>query len=262
MREIRYLAPRYLQASPAQKTLLLDSFVKCTGYTRKYAIELLNHGEHVQETIQRRRLPQYRPAVQQALFLAWKATHYVCAKRLLPSLPTLLMLLEQHGHLQLTEEERRQLLTMNVSTAERFLRTQHKPRLTPAWEPAVPEAQDRLLLTDRRHPLTKNSLTLLFKRLSQRAGFTRTPICPSMLRDTYAIRFLQAGGGLAALRERLGVADLAAVKRYQRCCEQRKEERQAQAFPEESMPTRQSQRGKRRRRQGRRPALNAAPSTR
>ena len=51
-------------------------------------------------------------------------------------------------------------------------------RLTSAWEPAVPEAQDRLLLTERRHPLTKNSLTLLFKRLSQRAGFTRTTHLP------------------------------------------------------------------------------------
>jgi hypothetical protein len=67
--------------------------------------------------------------VQQALFLAWKAAHYVCARRLLPSLPTLVTLLEQHGHLCLTEEERRQLLAMSVSTAERFLRTQHKPRL-------------------------------------------------------------------------------------------------------------------------------------
>ena len=113
-------------------------------------------------------------------------------------------------------------------------------RLTPAWEPAVPEARDRLLLTERRHPLTKNSLALLFKRLSQRAGFTRTPICPSMLRDTYAIRFLQAGGELAALQEQLGVACLASVKRYQHFCEQRKEEREAQACPEESMSTRQS----------------------
>jgi site-specific recombinase XerD len=112
----------------------------------------------------------------------------------------------------------------------------------------VPEARDRLLLTERRHPLTKNSLTLSFKRLSQRAGFTRRPICPSMLRDTYAIRFLQAGGGLAALREQLGVAGVASVKRYQHFCEQRKEERQVQVCPEESMPTRQSQRGKRRRR--------------
>ncbi len=125
-------------------------------------------------------------------------------------------------------------------------------RLTPAWEPAVPEARDRLLLTERRHPLTRNSLALLFKRLSRRAGFTRTPICPSMLRDTYAIRYLQSGGELTALREQLGVACLSSVKRYQHFCEQRKEERQAQAYPEESMSTRQSQRGKRRRCQERR----------
>jgi hypothetical protein len=126
---LRHLAPRYQQASPAQKTLLLDAFVEWTGYSRKYAIALLNHGEHGHQTIQRHRLPQYGPGVQQALFLAWKAAHYVCAKRLLPSLPNLVALLEGQGRLQLTEEERRQLLAMSVSTAERFLRTQRKPRL-------------------------------------------------------------------------------------------------------------------------------------
>src|SRR5258706_15444812 len=106
---LRHLAPRSNQASPAQKTLLLDSFVEWTGYTRKYAIELLNHGEPGQETIQRRRLPQYRPPVHQALLLAWKAAHYVCAKRLLPSLPGLVAVLEGQGRLQFTEEERCQL---------------------------------------------------------------------------------------------------------------------------------------------------------
>ena len=74
-------------------------------------------------------MPQYRPAVQQALFLAWKATHYVCTKRLLQFLPSLVALLEGQGHLCLTEEERHQLLAMSVSTAERFLRAQRKPRL-------------------------------------------------------------------------------------------------------------------------------------
>ncbi|HEU5377011.1 MAG TPA: tyrosine-type recombinase/integrase [Ktedonobacteraceae bacterium] len=126
---LRSLAPRYQQASPVQKTLLLDSFVEWTGYTRKYAIELLNHGAFDQQTIQRHRLPQYCPAVQQALFLAWKATHYVCAKRLLPSLPGLVAVLERQGHVQLTEEEHRQVLAMSLSTAERYLRTQRKPRL-------------------------------------------------------------------------------------------------------------------------------------
>jgi ABC-type transporter MlaC component len=66
---LRSLAPRYRQASPAQKTLLLDSFVEWTGYTRKYAIALLNHGGHGQQTIQRNRSPRYGQAVQQALFL-------------------------------------------------------------------------------------------------------------------------------------------------------------------------------------------------
>jgi hypothetical protein len=59
--------PRYQQASPIQKTLLLDAFVEWTGYTRKHAIKLLNHGEPKQQVIQRHRLPTYRQAVQQAL---------------------------------------------------------------------------------------------------------------------------------------------------------------------------------------------------
>ena len=126
---LRSLAPRYRQASPVQKTLLLDSFVDWTGYSRKYAIALLNHGEHSQQTIQRQRSPRYGQGVQHGLFLSWKASHYVCAKRLLPFLPMLVTLLEQHGHVCLTEEERRQLLSMSLSTAERFLRTQRQPRL-------------------------------------------------------------------------------------------------------------------------------------
>jgi site-specific recombinase XerD len=126
-------------------------------------------------------------------------------------------------------------------------------RLTPAWEPVVPEARDRLLLTERRRPLTKNSITLLFLRLSQRAGFAREPICPSMLRDTYAIRFLRTGGELAALQEQLGVADLASVRRYQHFCEQRRQEQEIQACSEESVFTQQSRRdkSKRRKEQGR-----------
>ena len=119
-------------------------------------------------------------------------------------------------------------------------------RFTPAWEPAVPGAQDRLLLTELRHPLTKNSLTLLFLRLNQRAGLTSKPVCPSMLRDTSAIRFLQAGGTLQALQERLGLADLVSVKRYQRFSDQMLAQQQGKEHPENqaSKPHMQRQRGK------------------
>lgn len=92
--------------------------------------------------------------------------------------------------------------------------------LTSTWEPAVPEARDRLLLTERGRPLTRNSLTLFFQRLNQRAGFTRTPTRPSMLRDTYAVRFLQAGGEPSALQKQLGVADRASSSPYQRFCDE------------------------------------------
>ena len=35
------VAPRYQQAPPTQKSLILDEFVAATGYARKYAIRLL-----------------------------------------------------------------------------------------------------------------------------------------------------------------------------------------------------------------------------
>ena len=67
-----------------------------------------------------------RPNVQQALFLAWHAANRICAKRLMPFLPTLIEALERHEHLQLTEECRSQLLSMSAATADRLLRFQRK----------------------------------------------------------------------------------------------------------------------------------------
>jgi len=121
------MAPRYHAASPAHKTLLLDSIVALTGYARKYAITLLKQMPANKHTIVRPRLPIYGSEVQHALFLAWQTTHYICAQRLVPFLPSLVVSLEHAGRLSLTEEHRRQLLAMSTKTAERFLRTQRKP---------------------------------------------------------------------------------------------------------------------------------------
>jgi site-specific recombinase XerD len=68
-----------------------------------------------------------------------------------------------------------------------------------------------------------------------------------MLRDTYAICFLQAGGTLVALQKQLGIADLISVKRYQHFCEQQSREQKAQASSERSFSTRSSRRGTRKR---------------
>jgi site-specific recombinase XerD len=124
------LAPVYQTASRARKQLLLDEVMKKTGYARKSAIRLLNDPLENAHVIRRPRLPSYGVGVQRALMLAWKAAHFVCAKRLVPSLPALVEGLERRHHLRLTEEERRQVQTISVATAERFLRTQPRPRLS------------------------------------------------------------------------------------------------------------------------------------
>ena len=120
---VQQMAPRYQEASRAHKILMLDEFVSITGYVRKYAIQLLNHPEESKPRSQQARLPHYGPEVQQALLLVWKVANQICAKRLIPFLPTLVKALERHGHLHLTEECRTQLLSMSATTANRLLRS-------------------------------------------------------------------------------------------------------------------------------------------
>jgi site-specific recombinase XerD len=121
------IAPRYQEATEAQKTLLLDQCVELTGYGRKYIITLLNHVPESKPRILRPRQPIYGSAVQEALFLAWRTIQYPCAQRLVPALPRLISLLERDGHLHLNEEHQRQLLAISVRTAERLLSTLRRP---------------------------------------------------------------------------------------------------------------------------------------
>jgi hypothetical protein len=83
------IAPRYREASSAFKEVILDEFVAATGYARKYAIRLLNHPVDLKLVIERPRPPRYGREVQQALYLTWTAANHICAKRLIPFLPTL-----------------------------------------------------------------------------------------------------------------------------------------------------------------------------
>jgi hypothetical protein len=121
--------PQYREASPAQKRTLLDAFVAATGYHRTYARWLFNHAEEVQQTLQRPRPRQYGSDVQHALFLVWHAANRICAKRLMPFLPILIEALEGHEHLQISEECRKQLLSMSAATADRLLASQRKQSL-------------------------------------------------------------------------------------------------------------------------------------
>jgi hypothetical protein len=123
---VERMAPQYRAASRSQKMLLLDTFVALTGYVRKYARWLLNHPVESRPRSPHARPVRYGPEVQQALYLAWCAANQICAKRLIPFLPTLLEALERHGHLHLTEKCRSQLLSMSAATADRLLRSQRQ----------------------------------------------------------------------------------------------------------------------------------------
>ncbi len=119
---LQQIAPRYQEATELQKVAILNEFVAATGYARKYAIRVLNHPGVPHVEIERPRAHQYGPEVQEALHLAWLAANRICAKRLVPFLPTLIDALERHGHLQLTQEVREQMFTISSATADRLLR--------------------------------------------------------------------------------------------------------------------------------------------
>jgi hypothetical protein len=125
---LQQVIPQYRQATTVKKkkSKLLDTFTATTGYNRKYAMWLLNHAKVEHSTPQHTRPRHYGPGVQHALFLVWHAAKRICAKRLMPFLPTLVEALERHGHLHLTEECRRRLLSMSAATADRLLRSQRK----------------------------------------------------------------------------------------------------------------------------------------
>ena len=107
---LKQFAPQYREASYAQKRVLLNVFAQATGYYRGSGMWLLNHAEDVLHDVAYKRSNHYGSEVQHALFLVWNAANCICAKRLMPFLPTLIDALERHEHLQFTAECRSQLL--------------------------------------------------------------------------------------------------------------------------------------------------------
>ena len=62
------------------------------------------------------------------------------------------------------------------------------------------------------------------------------PVNPSMLRETFTVRYLQAGSNPLVLQELLGRADLATVKRYQHLSKQVREKQTRKKSSEDLLP--------------------------
>ena len=125
------VVPRYHAAHGRDRKRILDEFVASSGYHRKYALHLLNHPPKAPPPRKKRqRAPRYSAAVQRALITCWHATNGICSKRLVPYLPELVAVLEQHGEVQLDAQTKMQLLSLSPATADRLLRAErqrHRP---------------------------------------------------------------------------------------------------------------------------------------
>jgi hypothetical protein len=158
---------------------MLDEFVAATGSARTYAIRLLSHPVAPKLKIERPGPAHYGTEVQQAFHLAWTAANHICAKRLIPFLPRLVDSLERHGHLQLSEECRRQLLSMSPATADRILQPYRR---------------------QERHGIsTTRSGTLLKKQIPIRTFNDWNETTPGFMEAERARPLWLSGGGILSL---------------------------------------------------------------
>ena len=134
---LKAIRPRYLKASKAEKTRILDEFVAVTNYNRKYAIQLLRHGRPRRSSKKVGRRRTYGPDVVAALVKVWEASGQVCGKRLQPFVAELVDVLEQHGELVVSPETKALLLHMSAASIDRHLRAA-RTRLPQRGRPSKP----------------------------------------------------------------------------------------------------------------------------
>jgi hypothetical protein len=113
--------PRYLKASKAEKSQILDEFIAVTGYHRKYAIRVLKHGPPRSKGKRKGRTATYRGEVVKVLEDIWEICGRICSRRLHPYLPEIVKVLERHNELQIDDETKALLLQMSRATIDRLL---------------------------------------------------------------------------------------------------------------------------------------------
>jgi hypothetical protein len=126
---VEAIRPRYLRASKAEKTRILDEFVASTGYHRKHAIRVLKRGVKASGKKKPGKSKLYQGEVVIALTKIWAICGQICSRRLHPFLPEMVDVLERHGELKLTKQTRDLLLQMSRATMDRCLKSvRDRPR--------------------------------------------------------------------------------------------------------------------------------------
>ncbi len=95
-----------------------------------------------------------------------------------------------------------------------------------------------MFLSETRLPLSTNGVSLLFKRIRQRAGITDKRISPHIFRHSFAVRYLVLGNDPFSLQELLGHEDLATVRFYMHMNDELIQEQKRKYSPGDHLPTR------------------------
>lgn len=119
---LELLRSRYRAASRKEKGVILDEFVKTTGYGRKYAIALLNgKRDYVKGPVQHPRRRTYPSGLIQPLLTLHDLFDGICSKRLRAALDVELPRLYDAGFLQVSPAIYEKLMQISPATMDRLL---------------------------------------------------------------------------------------------------------------------------------------------
>jgi len=130
------LRDRYQKASKKEKTMMLNEFIRLTGYNRCYACQILKKKERVlgylniagkrikyvaDRKTKRKKKRFYDKEIFMVLKKIWIICDYICSKRLAPFLSEIIPVLEKHGEINLTTKVREKVFKISAATIDRML---------------------------------------------------------------------------------------------------------------------------------------------
>lgn len=113
---------RYKKGSRELKARILDEFVAVTRLHRKSAIRLLASPEGIKGKGRKGRRKVYSVETVEALKVIWKASGYLCSKRLRPFIPEMTRVLRAKEELFIRDDIATELSQLSASTIDRITR--------------------------------------------------------------------------------------------------------------------------------------------
>ena len=128
---IKTIKPRYLKSRKKEKTVILNEFCRNAGYSRKYAIEILQAKCDYRRVARIGRKPRariYDSRVLAAAIKIWELLEYPCGARLQPMLLPALEALTRCRELSVSDDIRDKLKAISAKTLDRRLAKERELR--------------------------------------------------------------------------------------------------------------------------------------